>query len=131
MNGSRSLAQSTIRRVDVDWLRVLAVLLVPFHAARLFNIGEAFYTKNAELSDPLSTFIAFVNPWHMPLLFVLAGASTYLALGRRTGTEYLRERVQRFVRAARPDRPPERLQGSRPKASPDTRQPSCHHRSRD
>ena len=98
MNGSRSLAPGTIRRVDVDWLRVLAVLLlVPFHAARIFNIGEAFYAKNAELSDPLSTFIAFVNPWHMPLLFVLAGASTYLALGRRTGTEYLRERVQRLL----------------------------------
>jgi peptidoglycan/LPS O-acetylase OafA/YrhL len=98
VNSSLSLAPGTIRRVDVDWLRVLAVLLlVPFHAARIFNGGEAFYAKNAELSDRLSTFIAFVNPWHMPLLFVLAGASTYFALGQRTGAEYLRERVQRLL----------------------------------
>jgi peptidoglycan/LPS O-acetylase OafA/YrhL len=98
MNSFRTLAPGGARRPDIDWLRVLAVLLlVPFHAARIFNVGEAFYAKNAELSGPLSAFIAFVDPWHMPLLFVLAGASTYFALGQRTGAEYLRERVQRLL----------------------------------
>jgi hypothetical protein len=52
------------------------LLLLPFHSARIFNVGEAFYAKNAELSGPLSEFVGFVDPWHMPLLFVLAGAST-------------------------------------------------------
>jgi peptidoglycan/LPS O-acetylase OafA/YrhL len=86
------------RRPDIDWLRIMAVLLlVPFHAARIFNVGEAFYAKNAELGIPLSRFIAFVDPWHMPLLFVLAGASTYFALGQRSGIEYLRERAQRLL----------------------------------
>ncbi len=98
MNDYRILAPGGIRRADIDWLRVLAVLLlVPFHAARIFNIGEAFYAKNAEVSWPLSRFVAFVDPWHMPLLFVLAGASTYFALGQRSGIEYLRERVQRLL----------------------------------
>jgi fucose 4-O-acetylase-like acetyltransferase len=98
MNDSRLLATGRPRRTDIDWLRILAVLLlVPFHAARVFNVGEAFYAKNAEASVALTRFIAFVDPWHMPLLFVLAGASTYFALGQRTGIDYLRERMQRLL----------------------------------
>ena len=86
------------RRPDIDWVRVLAVLLlVPFHVARIFNIGEPFYAKNADPSPQLSLFIKAVEPWRMPLLFVLAGASTYFALGQRTGAQYLLERVQRLL----------------------------------
>jgi glucans biosynthesis protein C len=86
------------RRPDIDWLRILAVvLLVPFHAARIFDVWDPFYAKNAELSLPLSYLVAFLNPWHMPLLFVLAGMSTWFALRRRTGVQYLRERVHRLL----------------------------------
>jgi surface polysaccharide O-acyltransferase-like enzyme len=89
---------AAIRRVDVDALRVLAVLvLVPFHAARVFNVGEPFYVKNEVVSWALSYFIWFVQYWHMPLFFVLAGSSTWFALGRRSGGEYLRERVLRLL----------------------------------
>ncbi len=35
--------------------------------------------------------------WHMPLLFLLAGASTYLALGKRSGRAYASERVARLL----------------------------------
>ena len=43
------------RRYDIDWLRIAAVLLlIPFHTARVFNVGEDFYAKNPQLSDALS-----------------------------------------------------------------------------
>jgi peptidoglycan/LPS O-acetylase OafA/YrhL len=85
------------RRADIDWLRVLAVLLlIPFHSARVFDVGDDFYVRNAALSRGLSYFMAFLNVWQLPLLFTLAGASTALALGRRTGRAYLRERIQRL-----------------------------------
>src|SRR5512134_1626183 len=64
----------------IDWLRVLAVLLLfPFHVSRVFNAGEPFYIKGPELSEALNLTLGFINQWHMPLLFLLAGASTYLA----------------------------------------------------
>jgi glucans biosynthesis protein C len=86
------------RRPDIDWLRVLAVLLlVPFHTARIFDVWDPFYAKNAELSLPLSYLVAFLNPWHMPLLFVLAGMSTWFALRRRSGGQYLGERLRRLL----------------------------------
>ena len=87
------------RRYDIDWLRVLAVLvLIPFHTARIFDIWEPFYAKSDQVSKALSyIFIRLVNPWHMPLFFLLAGASTWFALHFRSGGTYVKERLTRLV----------------------------------
>jgi glucan biosynthesis protein C len=86
------------RRYDVDWLRVLAVLLLfPFHTARIFDTFDNFYVKNDQLSGALTYIIAYLNPWHMPLLFLLAGAATYFALRFRSGGQYALERFKRLL----------------------------------
>jgi glucans biosynthesis protein C len=87
------------RRIHyIDWLRVLAVLLLlPFHTSRVFNAGEPFYVKSAHLSVVLSYILWFISIWHMPLLFLLAGASSYFALERRRGGQYAIERVKRLL----------------------------------
>ena len=86
------------RRYDIDWLRVLAVLLLfPFHTLRVYNAGEAFYVKGAQPSVAVNAVTEFISLWHMPLLFLLAGASTYFALGRRSSRQYLWERVKRLA----------------------------------
>ena len=41
--------------------------------------------------------VAFLNSWHMPLLFVLSGAATWLALGHRDAKAYLGERTRRLL----------------------------------
>ena len=83
----------------IDWLRVIAVLvLVPFHTARIFDIWEPFYAKNDQVSGALSyVLIGAVGSWHMPLFFLLAGASTWHALRFRGAGQYLRERFRRLV----------------------------------
>jgi glucans biosynthesis protein C len=82
----------------IDALRVLAVLLlIPFHSARVFDSMEAFYAKNAVVSSAADWFINVVNLWHMPLLFLLAGASTYFALSHRAGRTFLGERTKRLL----------------------------------
>jgi len=90
--------ETRTRRYDIDWLRIAAVLLlIPFHTARVFNVGEQFYAKNEQLSTALQHFIVFVAPWHMSLLFVLAGAASWFALGYRTGGRYAGERLKRLL----------------------------------
>jgi glucan biosynthesis protein C len=87
-----------VRRFDIDWLRIAAVLLlIPFHTARVFNPPEQFYAKNGVLSDALQRFIMFVYPWHMSILFVLAGAGSWFALGFRSGGRYAGERLKRLI----------------------------------
>ncbi len=85
------------RRYDIDWLRIIAVLLLfPYHVARIFNLDEEFYVKSAALSKGLSYFVEYLGPWHMPLLFFLAGASTWFALSHRSGLRYAGERFKRL-----------------------------------
>jgi surface polysaccharide O-acyltransferase-like enzyme len=87
------------RRYDIDWLRVLAVLmLIPFHTARIFDIWEPFYAKSDQVSAALTyIFVGGVNAWHMPLFFLLAGASTWFALKFRSGGQYVKERFKRLI----------------------------------
>lgn len=73
------------------------LLLFPFHPGRVSNAGEAFSVKGRQVFTLMTRAVSFIDGWHMPLLFVLAGASTYLALGRRTRREHESERVRRLL----------------------------------
>ena len=86
------------RRRDIDWLRIAAVLLlIPFHTARVFNWEEDFYIKNVPTGVVSQRFIDFVGPWHMSLLFLLAGVATWLAFRLRSGRQYAGERFKRLL----------------------------------
>jgi peptidoglycan/LPS O-acetylase OafA/YrhL len=91
-------AERPTRRRDIDWLRIAAVLLlIPFHTARVFNWEEDFYIKNVPTDVPAQRFIDFVGPWHMSLLFLLAGAASWLAFRFRSGGQYAGERFKRLL----------------------------------
>lgn len=88
------------RSLDLDWLRLLAVLLlIPFHSAAVFYEGELgrFYVADAQSSAGLSVFIEFVHQWHMPLFFFLAGAASWYSLQTRSAVDYLRQRLRRLL----------------------------------
>ncbi len=87
------------RRWDIDWLRVLAVvlLLVPYHTFRIFDIFEDWYVKNPQLSTALNWFNYLGDAIGMQLLFLLAGAATWFALRRRSGGQYAWERIKRLL----------------------------------
>jgi glucans biosynthesis protein C len=87
------------RRYDLDWLRVLGVLLlVPFHVALIFVLdpGTIMYIKDTVNSRVLNEATGFVHMWHMPMLFIVSGSATYFALGFRSAGQYLRERFRRL-----------------------------------
>jgi glucans biosynthesis protein C len=92
--------QGSQRRPDLDWLRILGVLLlVPFHAALVFDLNplHVVYLKDSLQNEFLAQIAGLISRWHMPLLFVIAGAATWFALGRRSGRQYLGERIVRLL----------------------------------
>ncbi|HTL88217.1 MAG TPA: acyltransferase family protein, partial [Leptolyngbya sp.] len=88
------------RRYDLDWLRVLAVLLlIYYHTAAIFYRGDlgTFYVVDSHASSIATLFILFVHQWHMPLFFFLSGSATWFSLEVRTTGEYVKERFQRLL----------------------------------
>ena len=84
----------------MDWLRVLAVLLlVPFHSAIVFNLSpnSIVYFKDVVESEILVEFVDFIHLWHMPLLFFLTGGAVYFSLQSRDAGQFLTERVRRLL----------------------------------
>jgi len=88
----------TTRRSDVDWLRIAAVwLLIPFHAAMIFNPAPFYHVRNEEVTIGMLVFAGAISLWHMPLLFLLAGWSLYASLERRSTGALVRERLARLL----------------------------------
>lgn len=87
-----------VRKHYIDNLRWLILLiLIPYHAAQAWNTwGEPNYIF-FEGNRAISSIIVFFSPYFMPVLFVLAGISTKLALQKRTKKEYLIQRVKRLL----------------------------------
>lgn len=87
------------RRRDLDLLRVLLVFgLVFFHTARIFDVlplPEG--VKNEPTSMTATVLVAFFSLWGMPLMMVISGFAIWHSLRRRTGTTFMRERVQRLL----------------------------------
>lgn len=87
-----------VRKHYIDNLRNLTILLLfPVHTFMIWNdFGSGFYIWLGE-SKILSTLIVLVNPWFMPILFVLAGMSARYALGKRTEREFIMQRVGKLL----------------------------------
>jgi glucan biosynthesis protein C len=95
----QSLPATAERQYYIDWLRLVAVfLLFFFHTACIFHPWSDFYIKNAPPSPVIAyIFVWTLGHWHMSLFFLLAGASTYFALCRRSGVDYVSERFKRLL----------------------------------
>ncbi len=86
-----------MRKHYIDNLRNFTILLLfPVHTFMIWNdFGSRFYIWQGE-NKVLSTLIVLVNPWFMPLLFVLAGMSARYALEKRTCKEFVTLRVRKL-----------------------------------
>ena len=86
------------RRYDLDWLRVIAIILVLyFHVAMIFTAEWDWHIKNNELSNLWLEFNFWLSRFRMPLLFFISGVGTFFALRKRSAKQYLKERHNRLM----------------------------------
>ncbi|WP_424529476.1 acyltransferase family protein [Sphaerisporangium viridialbum] len=85
-----------MRKDYIDWLRNIGILfLFPYHTARVFNEASPFYIKGEV--NTFSSVLVHLSYWFMPLLFLLAGTSSFYALQRRSARKYVNERFSRLL----------------------------------
>lgn len=87
-----------MRKPYIDNLRNLTILLLfPVHTFMIWNdFGSRFYIWKGEEKVP-STLIVLVNPWFMPILFVIAGISARYAFKKYTVSAFLIQRVKKLL----------------------------------
>ena len=70
------------RRYEFDWLRLLAILVVfLYHSSRFFNLGD-WHVKNINTYVWVEVWNIYVTRWMMPLFFIISGASLFYAIGK-------------------------------------------------
>ncbi|MFC1821034.1 acyltransferase [Thermodesulfobacteriota bacterium] len=84
------------RRYELDWLRVLAILIVfLYHSTRFFNLSD-WHVKNVNTFVWVEIWNIFATRWMMPLFFIISGASLFYAIGKSGG--WRRFYVDKFMR---------------------------------
>jgi len=90
------ISNTSNRRYEFDWLRVLAILVVfLYHSTRFFNLGD-WHVKNVNTYVWVEIWNVFATRWMMPLFFIISGASLFYAVGKSGG--WRRFYVDKFIR---------------------------------
>ena len=87
-----------MRKYYIDNLRNLTILLLfPIHTFMIWNdFGTKFYIWQGD-NRLLSTLIVLINPWFMPILFVIAGISARYSLEKRSNKEFVMQRIDKLL----------------------------------
>ena len=86
----------TMRRYDLDWLRVIVFALLIFYHVGMFFVPWGWHIKNNEIYEWLEYPMRFLNQWRLPILFVISGMGTYYAFSKRNGASFAWERIKRL-----------------------------------
>jgi glucans biosynthesis protein C len=88
---------SQTRRYDLDWLRVIAIVILLYYHVGMMYVTWDWHIKYQPAGSAILEFLMrFLHQWRMPLLFLISGAGTYYALGKRSASGYAGERVKRL-----------------------------------
>jgi glucan biosynthesis protein C len=90
--------ENSVRRYDFDLLRILAtLLLIPYHAARIFYPHSyPYYIESQITSFQIELIINFIDQWFMPIFFFIAGVAAKKSLDIRSEKQYCIERLKRL-----------------------------------
>lgn len=84
----------------MDWLRVIALgLLIIYHVVVSFQpwAVKIFFIQNEEPLEWLWIFMALLNIWRIPILFLISGMGVRFAMKRRNWKQLLKDRSIRIL----------------------------------
>jgi glucan biosynthesis protein C len=95
--GGAKMETQSIRRYDLDWLRVLAILAVfVYHSGMFFSLDD-WHVKNPTTYSSVEIWVSFLRDWMMPLIFLISGASLFFALGKGGAGRFVKGKVLRLL----------------------------------
>ncbi len=91
---------TSARRYDIDWLRVIAIgILLVFHIMIMFQSYANYvrFIQSPELLEVMMIPLSLSSVMRIPLLFFVSGMGVFFSLQRRTWGGLIWERTLRIV----------------------------------
>ena len=85
------------RRIDLDWVRILAFGLLIFYHVGMLYVSWGFHIKSAHRLSWLEPLMLVINPWRLSLLFLVSGAASRFMLGKYNLGAFVRTRSARLL----------------------------------
>ncbi|MDY6924256.1 MAG: acyltransferase family protein [Pseudomonadota bacterium] len=96
-------APASLRRHDLDWIRVAAFfLLILYHVGMLY-VSWDFHVKSPRIVEAIQPLMMLTSPWRLTLLFLVSGAATrfmvdrFAASGGHVGWRLAGSRILRLL----------------------------------
>ena len=93
------MTQLTTRRYDLDWLRVIAFLLLIFYHIGMFYVPWDWHVKSVHAGQGAEPLMMLLNPWRLSLLFFISGVALRFLFGKLGAAGVAKDR---FVRMGLP-----------------------------
>lgn len=84
------------RAYYIDWIRVIAFLILIFFHCSMPFVQFGWEIKNADHSIFLDRLIIWLHQWRLPLLFFISGVGVSFSLRKRSVLSFFGERVVRL-----------------------------------
>ena len=88
---------TSTRRYDLDWLRVIAFGLLIFYHVGMYYVTWGWHVKSPYESDFLEPAMMLLNPWRLPLLFVISGIAVRYAAEKMAAGPFAWSRFKRLM----------------------------------
>lgn len=89
-------ASSMERRYDLDWLRVIAFGFLIFYHIGMFYVPWDWHVKSPHAGPWLEPAMALINPWRLPLLFLISGIALRFAIDKSRLRQFVPRRFMRL-----------------------------------
>ncbi len=84
------------RRYDLDWLRIIAFILLIFYHTGMFYVTWDWHVKSRYASDAIEPLMLLVNPWRLELLFFISGVAARFMIDRQGARVFAGSRFNRL-----------------------------------
>ena len=84
------------RRYDLDWLRIIAFILLIFYHTGMFYVTWDWHVKSTYAGGAIEPLMLFVNPWRLELLFFISGVAARFMIDRQGALPFAGSRVNRL-----------------------------------
>ncbi|MDA9411976.1 acyltransferase family protein [Bradyrhizobium sp. CCBAU 45384] len=90
-------ASGSERRIDLDWVRILAFGLLIFYHVGMLYVSWGFHIKSEHRLTFLEPAMLVLNPWRLSLLFLVSGVASRFMLSKVRLAAFARARSVRLL----------------------------------